>query len=809
MTELPAEKNTLRRQDIIEHEARITAALKIFLSFSSHSLVFPTNPHDASPSAAHPYGLATLEEDRLMLPLVHGGKLLAIFSARGANPEEISPALPYLPIMAHLCLEQILLHKKAETDPLTGLLNKACLHQALVREISGILASVMPGPEAVADDSLHAHSACFGLLVVDLDRFRQINEQYGHLFGDDLLMRTAEQLRQICPSQSILCRLDGDAFGVLWPQASRARMGELAHTVNAEIKRITARFAPLREEINLSACVGFTNYPQDFQGAQFRRAAEEQARMVLEKAEKALHAAQAGGRGQVCSFWQILAQGGVVLEVMPMNRLLVSLGRSVDASEGQRFLIRPKSQDCREASLGQQDAFTDRYPSAYKAEASLVDVQDDFAMAEILVQADPAWAVEKGDRLTLLEEHAGLTEQFPSDPENEAPRKDLLTGLYPYRGFLQAWQNARSQAKTFCLVLLRLETPHAQRSAVDQMREEQFFQALSSRAEVLFGEEALGGRYSVNCVIYYVPDRNQDQCARAVHELLLDERFDELDTVVGIAGFPFLDSTRSEILENARKALNHAAMLHGDKIACFDSISLNISADRLFAQGEIYDAISEYKKALAVDENNFLARNSLGICYARLNKYDTARTIFQSLTQRHPDHHMALYNFGYVCLRDGDSDAARKAFAQVLAIAPEHVYAQIRLGLIDEEDGNLDAAWERYQQIQTIPDGGHLAYRYLARLAFRRNDRETAREYLHQAVTAAPQDAQSYHLLARIYLDQGDDPEVAESLARQSVHLKPEIPAFWDVLVAALEQQSKTAEADQTRIRAASGGNRI
>ena len=810
MTDTPSENGGLRRQDIIEHEAFLRSALKTFLSFSSYSLIFPTAPpENVAPSPEHPYGRAELEEDRLMLPLVHGGILLAIFAARGVSPDEIRPALPYLPVMAGLCLEQILLRKQAVTDPLTGLYNKASLHQALVREISGILGSAMPGPGAVADDTLHTHSACFGLLVADLDHFRRINEHYGHLFGDDLLVRAADRLRQVCPSQAVLCRLDGDTFGVLWPQASRTRMGELAHTADAELRRITARFEPLREDVNLSACIGFTNYPQDFQGTQFRRAAEEQARIVLEKAETALVSAQAGGRGQICSFRQILSQNGAVLDVMPMNRLVVSLGRSVDASEGQRFLIQPQAVGGPETDPETPVTLTDRYPAAYKAEVSLVDVRDNWSIAEILAQTDSAWPVEKGDRLVLLEEHAGLTEQLPVAPEDETPHKDLLTGLYPYRGFLQAWQSARGRAKTFCMALMRLETPHAERSAVDRMREEQFFQALTGRAEEIFGAGTLGGRYSVNCVVYYVPDMDHEQCARAVHELFQDERFDELDTTVGIAGFPFLDATRSGILENVRKALDHAAMLHGDRIACFDSVSLNISADRLFAQGEIYDAIAEYKKALAVDENNFLARNSLGICYARLNKYTTARSTFQALTERWPDRHMALYNFGYVCLKDGDSEAARKAFEQVLAIAPEHVYAQIRLGLIDEEAGNPDAARERYQRIQAMPDGERLACRCLARLAFRRGDRETAREYLHQAVTSAPQDAQSYHLLARIYLDQGDDPEIAESLARQSVQLRPEVPAFWEVLAAALEQQGKTAEAQQTRISAAGRNSRV
>jgi tetratricopeptide (TPR) repeat protein len=400
-------------------------------------------------------------------------------------------------------------------------------------------------------------------------------------------------------------------------------------------------------------------------------------------------------------------------------------------------------------------------------------------------------------------------EQREAQPGGRSPQKDLLTGLYPYRDFLQAWQTVRGQSKSFCVVLMRLESPHAERTPMDQMKEEQFFQTLTNRAETLFGPSALGGRYSMNCVIYHVPDMDQAECARAVRELFEDERFAGLEKSVGIAGHPFLDYTRSDTLDNARKALDHAAFLQDERIACFDSISLNISADRLFAQGDVYDAIAEYKKALTADEGNLLARNSLGVCYARLNKYAAARAIFQELVTSHPDHVMPLYNFGCACLKDGDPEAARQAFEQVLAIRPDHIYALIRLGLMAEEDGDFDRAWALYEQVGTTPEGESqtsthsLAHRYLARLAFRRDDRDTARELLHQAITANPQDAHSFHLLAKIYLERGDDPEIAESLARQSVHLKPEAPAFWEVLISALEQQGKAGEAEQTKIRAA------
>jgi diguanylate cyclase (GGDEF)-like protein len=801
----------LRRQDIIEYEPVLKNSLKELLSFTSYSLMFPaTSPEELEPDPEHPCGRAVLEDDRLQLPLIRGDRLLAIFEARGVDPLNTAPALPYLPVMASLCLEQLALRKLAITDPLTGLANRHCLHGALMREISGILGSIMPGPEAVADDSLQGHSACFGLIMLDLDRFRLVNENCGHLFGDRILTLAAERLREACPKQTLVCRLDGDAFGVLWPQASRAKLGELAASLGAELAKVSARFAPLREDVAVSASIGFVNYPQDLQGAQFQKAPAEQAWLVLEKAEKAVNTAKASGRGQVYAFNQILAQGGVVLEVLPMNRLVINLGRSVDAHEGQRFLVWSRRFNGRETIVGGGgDVVFGHYPPMYKAEVSLVEVQDEMAIAEILVQNDPDWVVEKGDKLTLLDEHAGLMEQREAQPGGRSPQKDLLTGLYPYRDFLQAWQAVRGQPKSFCMALLRVQQPHAERTPMDQMKEEQFIQALSNRAEALFGPSAIGGRYSMNGVIYHIPDMSPAECAQNVRELFADERFADLEKSVGIAGYPFLDFTRSDTLDNARKALDHAALLQDERIACFDSVSLNISADRLFAQGDVYDAIAEYKKALTADEGNLLARNSLGVCYARLNKYAAARAIFQELTARHPDHVMPLYNYGCACLKDGDPEAARQAFEQVLAIRPDHIYALIRLGLMAEDEGDFERALGLYEQVGNAPQGdgpnqaGSLAHRYLARLAFRRDDRDTARELLHQAITANPQDAHSFHLLAKIYLERGDDPEVAESLARQSVHLKPDAPAFWEVLVSALAQQGKAEAAAQTKIRAA------
>ena len=72
---------------------------------------------------------------------------------------------------------------------------------------------------------------------------------------------------------------------------------------------------------------------------------------------------------------------------------------------------------------------------------------------------------------------------------------------------------------------------------------------------------------------------------------------------------------------------------------------------------------------------------------------------------------------------------------------------------------------------------------------------------MHEALVYNPKDAYALNLLARIYLESGDDPEVAETLARQSVSLKPDIASFWEVLARSLEVQGKTEQARKARAR--------
>ncbi len=96
-------------------------------------------------------------------------------------------------------------------DQLTGAFNRKAFEEAAFREISGAGRSGLP----------------LSLLVIDLDGFKEINDQYGHDAGDNLLRASADVLRNSLRDEDLLCRWGGDEFCVLLPRAQR-RQAEVA-----------------------------------------------------------------------------------------------------------------------------------------------------------------------------------------------------------------------------------------------------------------------------------------------------------------------------------------------------------------------------------------------------------------------------------------------------------------------------------------------------------------------------------------------------------------------------------------------------
>jgi diguanylate cyclase (GGDEF)-like protein len=136
------------------------------------------------------------------------------------------------------------LHHDASHDSLTGLMNRA----GFARRISGALAGAENG------------GARAGLLYLDLDGFKQINDTRGHEAGDDLLRQVAERLRQSVRADDTVARMGGDEFAIVLAGAGD---GE----VRAAAERVRHAFdTPFRvgdASVRLSASVGKAVCPAD------------------------------------------------------------------------------------------------------------------------------------------------------------------------------------------------------------------------------------------------------------------------------------------------------------------------------------------------------------------------------------------------------------------------------------------------------------------------------------------------------------------------------------------------------------------
>jgi diguanylate cyclase (GGDEF)-like protein len=134
------------------------------------------------------------------------------------------------------------LRHQATHDTLTGLSNRAELHEHGARALAG----------ASRDGSLAA------LMLLDLDRFKEVNDTMGHEQGDRLLVDVAARLRQLLRGDDILARLGGDEFAVLAVLPHRGAVGEVATRLH---RSLALPFDVGGVAIELGASIGIALQP--------------------------------------------------------------------------------------------------------------------------------------------------------------------------------------------------------------------------------------------------------------------------------------------------------------------------------------------------------------------------------------------------------------------------------------------------------------------------------------------------------------------------------------------------------------------
>jgi diguanylate cyclase (GGDEF)-like protein len=163
------------------------------------------------------------------------------------------------------------LEAQSQTDSLTGLLNRRALEQI--------------GTNALED--ARRRSSHLSLIILDLDRFKAINDEHGHDGGDAVLSHAAQCLRDNLREIDHIARLGGEEFVAVLPGATHAQAAEIAESLRLCLANLTVDH--LSQQIRLSASFGVaTLLPTDATWLE-----------ILRRGDRALYLAKEQGRDRV------------------------------------------------------------------------------------------------------------------------------------------------------------------------------------------------------------------------------------------------------------------------------------------------------------------------------------------------------------------------------------------------------------------------------------------------------------------------------------------------------------------------------
>ena len=163
------------------------------------------------------------------------------------------------------------LHELSITDSLTGLYNRKHLMETLDKEVKR--------------SKRHKHD--FAVLVIDIDDFKDYNDSYGHLAGDEVLSRLANVFMKSVRNCDYVARYGGEEFILILPEIGPEDGVKAAERIRKKV--VKEKFAGDGESIKVTVSVGVASYPKDGDDPQ----------AIIREADAALYQAKESGRNQV------------------------------------------------------------------------------------------------------------------------------------------------------------------------------------------------------------------------------------------------------------------------------------------------------------------------------------------------------------------------------------------------------------------------------------------------------------------------------------------------------------------------------
>lgn len=171
------------------------------------------------------------------------------------------------------------LREQAVRDPLTNLFNRRYLEETLDREL-----------ERAAREKY-----CICIIMVDIDRFKQVNDTYGHEAGDFVLKATADVLKRQSRRGDFACRFGGEEFVIVMPNINKEIVYERAGDLRASLNSLRVPYG--RYTLSATFSIGIACYPSN----------GDTRESLLRAADRAMYAAKEAGRDHIRTYDELAA----------------------------------------------------------------------------------------------------------------------------------------------------------------------------------------------------------------------------------------------------------------------------------------------------------------------------------------------------------------------------------------------------------------------------------------------------------------------------------------------------------------------
>jgi Flp pilus assembly protein TadD len=264
---------------------------------------------------------------------------------------------------------------------------------------------------------------------------------------------------------------------------------------------------------------------------------------------------------------------------------------------------------------------------------------------------------------------------------------------------------------------------------------------------------------------------------------------------IGLAFFPTLDYPKDTILDNARKALEHAKFFGPDSLISFDAISLNISGDRLYDEGEYQKAIDEYETALKLDPANANLHNSLGVCYGVTGEFASALTQFKEAMALDTEEALAHYNAGLVHLLLDERDKARAHLLEV-DNRPHNLFeVRLQLGKLYLDDDQPEKGLIYLEKAAAMQPQSSAVHALIGECCAALDRRDEAVAAYKKSLRLNANDAASLSGLGWLYHVMGKNADIATLFCRHSTAIAPRNALFHHRLGCLYLKEDRLSEA--------------